>query len=150
MRKMRGRSRGQALVEFALVVPLFLLMLFAIVDFSRYVYSNNSLNEVAREAARQGTVALRPALCNGLTRTICVQTLVKSRVTAVAIKLSDVTVSCQRLNSSGALIACPATWQANDLVTVTIQTNLGLITPLIGQFVGQAPMTGVAKVTASG
>lgn len=152
----RRRTRGQSLVEFALVLPLFLLILFGIVDLARYVYSNNALSEVAREAGRQGTVALRPTDCNGLSRVVCVQTLAKNRLTAVTIDLADVQVVCQRLGASGSLPAskdtdnCGATWKANDIIRVKITRNLGLITPFISQFVGPAPMSGEAKVTANG
>lgn len=150
------RSGGQAMVEFALILPLFFVLLFGIVDLSRYVYSNNALSEIARESARQGTVALRPADCNGLTRVVCIQTLAKNRVTAVTLALGDVQVVCQRVNSAGALPAlkdtdnCGTTWQANDIVRVKITRNLQLVTPLIGQFIGSAPMSGEAQVTVSG
>ena len=36
----RQRTRGQGLVEFALVLPIFLLLLFSIVDAGRYVFLN--------------------------------------------------------------------------------------------------------------
>lgn len=52
----RRRSRGQALVEFALVVPIFFLILFAIIDFGRYVYYVQILNNAAREGARYAIV----------------------------------------------------------------------------------------------
>jgi hypothetical protein len=48
--------RGQALVEFALVAPLFFLLLFAIIDFGRYVYYVQVLNNAAREGARYAIV----------------------------------------------------------------------------------------------
>ncbi len=51
-RSARDASRGQALVEFALVIPMFLAMLFGIVDLGRVVWANNSLANAAREAAR--------------------------------------------------------------------------------------------------
>lgn len=144
------------MVEFALVLPFFMLLLFGIVDFSRYVYSNNALSEVAREAARQGTVALRPPDCNGLSRPVCIQTLAKNKLIAVSVDLANVEVVCQRLDSAGnlPLLAttdnCGSTWRSNDIVRVKISKSLGLITPLISQFIGQAPMSGEAKVTVSG
>lgn len=50
----RGRVRaiGQSLVEFALVIPLFLVLLFAIVDVGRVVWASNTLSNAAREATR--------------------------------------------------------------------------------------------------
>jgi hypothetical protein len=52
----RNRSRAQALAEFALVAPLFFLMLFGIIDFGRYVYYVQILNNAAREGARYAIV----------------------------------------------------------------------------------------------
>jgi len=49
-------SRGQALVEFAIVIPIFLALLFGIVDLGRVVWANNSLANAAREAARYAIV----------------------------------------------------------------------------------------------
>ncbi len=50
------RRRGQALVEFALVAPIFFLLLFAIIDFGRYVYYVQVLNNAAREGTRYAIV----------------------------------------------------------------------------------------------
>jgi hypothetical protein len=55
LRRVR-RPRGQALVEFAFVAPIFFLMLFAIIDFGRYVYYVQILNNAAREGARYAIV----------------------------------------------------------------------------------------------
>lgn len=152
-------TRGQAMVEFALIFMIFAECVFGIVDFARYVYGNNSLNEVAREAARQGTVAIRPADCSGDTsadRVVCIQTIAKNRLIGVPIALSDVQVVCQRLDNAGDLPAsadtdnCTDGWRPNDLVRVEINSNLSLVTPLIGQFLGAAPMHGEAMVTANG
>ncbi len=50
-RRMRA-SRGQGLVEFSIVLPLFLVMLFGVVDFGRVIWADDSLANAAREAAR--------------------------------------------------------------------------------------------------
>ena len=52
----RRRSGGQSLVEFALVLPIFVLLLFGLVDMGRYVYLNSTLSQAAREAARVAAV----------------------------------------------------------------------------------------------
>jgi Flp pilus assembly protein TadG len=53
---MRPGRRGQGLVEFALVLPIFMLLIFAVIDGGRYVYVNSTLSNAAREGARLGSV----------------------------------------------------------------------------------------------
>ena len=60
-RRRRRRGRGQALVEFALVFPLLMLLVFALIDLGRVVYTHNAIAEAAREGARWGSVQARSA-----------------------------------------------------------------------------------------
>jgi Flp pilus assembly protein TadG len=55
-RLLRRRSRGQSLVEFALVLPVFMLMLFAVIDMGRVIWTMDSLANAAREGARYASV----------------------------------------------------------------------------------------------
>ncbi len=52
----RGRDRGQALVELAIALPVFLLLLLGLFDVGRGVYTWNGLSEAAREIARATSV----------------------------------------------------------------------------------------------
>src|SRR3954467_14207972 len=54
--KARRHSRGQSVAEFALVIPLFLVMLFGIIDIGRVVWANDALANAAREGARYASV----------------------------------------------------------------------------------------------
>jgi Flp pilus assembly protein TadG len=49
-------ERGQALMEFALVIPIFLLLLVGLFDLGRGVFSYNTLTNAAREGARLAIV----------------------------------------------------------------------------------------------
>jgi len=49
-------SRGQALVEFALVIPIFLLVLVGIFEGGRAVYIYNALSNGVREGLREAIV----------------------------------------------------------------------------------------------
>jgi Flp pilus assembly protein TadG len=53
-RRPQGRERGQALVEFALVLPLFTLMVMAIIDFGWAFRTYVTITNAAREGARYG------------------------------------------------------------------------------------------------
>jgi Flp pilus assembly protein TadG len=55
-RQRSSRSRGQALVEFALVAPAFFLLLFGIIEGGRFIFYYESLNNATREGARYAIV----------------------------------------------------------------------------------------------
>ena len=55
-RRTKHSTRGQALVEFALILPIFLLLIFGIIDLGRFVMTDHILSQAAREAARQAAV----------------------------------------------------------------------------------------------
>lgn len=48
-----SRGRGQALVEFALILPLLIILLFAIIDFGYYLFVTISVNHATRAAVRK-------------------------------------------------------------------------------------------------
>ncbi len=50
-------KRGQSLVEFALVLPILLLVLFGITEFGRAIMVTNVLNTASREGARLAAVS---------------------------------------------------------------------------------------------
>ena len=52
----QAREKGQATVEFALVIGLLLLLLFGIIDFSRLVFNYATMSNGVREAARYAVV----------------------------------------------------------------------------------------------
>ena len=54
---LRGDTRGQALVEFALILPLFLLLVMAVWQFGRAWQVYQTLTDAAREGARTAVVA---------------------------------------------------------------------------------------------
>jgi len=56
-RRRRSRAdRGAAAVEFALVLPMLLLLVFGIIDFGRLLNAQIKVTEAAREGARAATV----------------------------------------------------------------------------------------------
>ena len=126
----RERDRGQALVEFAFALPIFLLIVFGLIDLGRAVYVNNSLAEAARDGARYGSVQARAW---DETRRTNVETWVLDRL--VAVPGASATVECTAANPG---IGCTV----EDIVTVTVETELDMITPLIGQILGPLSLEG--------
>jgi hypothetical protein len=62
-RRRPAASRGQALVEFALIVPLFIMVLTGIIVLGLIVFFNQQLSNAAREAARFAVISSASAQC---------------------------------------------------------------------------------------
>ncbi len=56
MRTRYDRDRGAAAVEFALVVPILLMLLFGMIDYGLYFSNQLGVQQGARDAARQAAV----------------------------------------------------------------------------------------------
>ncbi len=65
-RRLKG-ERGTAMVEFAVVLPIFLFVIWCVVDFARAFYTQNSLATAVREGARYAAVTDDPGSAATLT-----------------------------------------------------------------------------------
>jgi Flp pilus assembly protein TadG len=74
-----GRERGAAAVEFALVLPLLLVILLGIIDFGLYFYNDLQLTHVARDAARYLSVDNVSAANTTIDNAILISTSLTSR-----------------------------------------------------------------------
>src|SRR4051794_31769055 len=97
-RHVRQRTRGQSFVEFALILPVFLLFLAATVDLGRIFYASITLNNAAREGAFQA--AKTPDLyvsgqpCNQATNRVVCRIQNESLGSMVAIQPTDIDMTC--------------------------------------------------------
>lgn len=62
LRATRPSGRGQTLAEFAIILPIAILLLLAVFDLGRAVFLYNGLTNAAREGARLAIVNQDPAL----------------------------------------------------------------------------------------
>jgi Flp pilus assembly protein TadG len=85
LRRRTRRRRGASAVEFALCVPVLLLVLFAIVEYSRVLQIQNAVRQAAFEGARAG-VALDAVTSD-------VTTAANNIINALGIKGATVTVT---------------------------------------------------------
>jgi Flp pilus assembly protein TadG len=144
----RNGGRGQALVEFALVIPIFLLLLFGLIDIGHYVYVNNALDQGSREAARVGSVMGFTQDCAGVTsRTQCIQQVALGRMAAAP--LTTVSSNCNHLTGNGVVSVAADSCSPGDTLVVTLTTPFSMFTPVIAQLLGQTTLTGKATVTVN-
>ena len=111
MRKGKYES-GQAMVEFALILPIFIAILFGILEFGVYFSHSLSVTSAAREGAREGIVCASDA---------DFASRVKSKVQNSAPNLdsSNLNISVSKTGSSG-----------NQDVVVTLDYVSATLTPL--------------------
>jgi PKD repeat protein len=127
----RPRSRGQSLVEFALILPLLMIFLATVLDLGRIYYANISLLNAAREGAFQASKtpdsyeANQP--CDTDTNLIVCRVQLESKGTMVEVAAADIDVTCSK---SG----CPL--ESNSTVTVKVDGQFQLITPILGFIFG--------------
>jgi len=119
-------SRGQSLTEFALVLPVFLLILMGIIDFGRAVYAYNTLANASRAGVR---LAIVDQSATAITN--------RARTTAIGLPAGDVAVTV------GAA-ACSPTMRSRTSVTVSYQWRP--ITPIIGNVVGSIALSSTTSM----
>lgn len=67
-------EQAAALVEFAITIPILLLLVWTVIDFARAYYTSNSLSAAVREGARVAAVQSNPS--SGTSQTV-IRTRVK-------------------------------------------------------------------------
>jgi TadE-like protein len=70
MMKPIRNPRGSTAIELALVLPVLVLLLFGIVEFSLLFYNQQIITNASREAARAGIVAGSPRISDGEIRNV--------------------------------------------------------------------------------
>jgi hypothetical protein len=136
MIRRHDKSRGQTLVEFALILPIFLLVLMGILDLGRAVYYSSTLSNAAREAARQAIV---DQTCSHVSGEAIQRTVGMSNVSVTVVWLNPSgtqTRTCQPTPSGTANIG--------DRVVVTLGYDYNAATPIIGNLVGTIHLQGTS------
>ncbi|MBN1286245.1 MAG: pilus assembly protein [Anaerolineae bacterium] len=135
------KTQGQALVEFALTLPILLLFVFGIIDLARALFIYSQLIDAARQTVRYGITVgleannLRYLDCEGLRQT--------AHSMPGVYNLQDATISIHYEDAAGNILLNPSTgrpisceddltwWDVNngDVLVVSIQGQIRSITP---------------------
>ena len=137
LRRWREGRRGQSLVEFAVVFPVFILLLAGMVDFGLGLYANVTIINAAREGARLG-VTLQPMDTNAI------QVRVEAMATGLDVSQLTVSSTCLR-PSGGSFVACSSPlWASGDSVRVQVDYTYRMIWPLT--FGTQLPLSSTVQM----
>ena len=136
----KKRTRGQALVEFALVIPVFLMVLCGILDFGFMLYSRMTVINASREGARISVTAANrttiPSLASG--------TVLNNAAGLNTANLSTST-SCIAIKTPGSCNWSTATSsQTGDAVAVTVTYTYQTFFPLF--FGSTFPMSSTVQM----
>ena len=138
-RRRRNEGRGQALVEFSIVLIPFLFLLMGVVDLGRGVYVNNGVAQAARELARVTSVhpctggSCTLGLGNG-PETAAVLATQRGLVPGLAGAGASVAFQCTDITDAA---LSNAACDRGDYVRVTVTVPFGVITPLLNMVAPQ-------------
>lgn len=145
----RHRATGQSLVEFALILPILLLIIMGVVDFGRAIYDYNAIGNAAREAGRTAIVNQYPD---------AVRAKAAQQATAVGIPTADPgdcpgsggptstdAGTCFALLSSDLSGPCDSPPDVGCVAVVSVRTTYNAITPIIGNIVGPIPLVATTQ-----
>lgn len=113
------QDHGQDLVEYALIFPLLMLLIFGIVEFGILFFKYNTIANAAREGARAGIIAVT-ATCDQS----CIDAKVVAATKALAVGLNPTTLSITVTHPSVGKIKVTVSY-ATSLITGPLIAGVG-------------------------
>jgi Flp pilus assembly protein TadG len=135
--RMAGNIKGTSMVEFAIVLPLFLLLILGIIDFGRFFFIQHSLQFATREGTRLALVGktVKDQAGNPMSREASIVQTIQTNA-SVALDPSQLSINIFPVQSD---YSDPQGWsnQVNagapgQYMRVRTQYNFVFLTPMIG------------------
>lgn len=140
-----ARTRGQSLVEFALLLPLLLLILFGVIDFGRSIFQYSTLSEGARQAGRLAVVDQTVATIKAEARSRSAGIELDADPNGVRTCFKGPSISGPQLACSittpGTLCESGTAVTIGCLAIVETQSTFRALTPVISNVVGDIVLT---------
>lgn len=135
-----SQNRGQSLVEFALILPVLVLLLMGVFDFGRAIYAFNAVSNAAREGAR--TAIVDQSSASGVP---VAATEAANQATALGLDPSDTAeVEVQYLMPDLGS-SCPSRG-IGCVAQVRVQYQFVAITPVIGNIIGPITVSSTTQI----
>jgi hypothetical protein len=134
-REARGthKSRGQSLVEFALILPVLMVLFATTLDLGRLAMSQLSVSNAAREGAFQASTTpasfdnTKGCPVDGKSNLVVCRVLLEAKGSGVTIAPGDIALTCAPSGCATGL---------GNRVTVSVVGHFQLLTPMLAGFFG--------------
>lgn len=149
----RGRARGQSLVEFALVIPIVVLLIVAFVEVGRAVFAYNTIANAARQGARVAAVNQIPDVTDcDETRPIedpyephwSIRGCAIAAAAPLGITTANVTVSYTPPPST--TLTCTPTLHVGCRAAITVTYDYTVSTPFVNWIIGPFTMSQTSEM----
>ena len=131
----RRRDRGQSLLEFAMVLPLLLLLAVGTIEFGRAYYHYNTLSKAVRQSARYMTSHEYSTQEKDRAKWMAVYGNADGTGSAILPGLTVSNISITERGGGGTTKATPPEWVKVSITGYTFQTMFPRLIPL------SAPLT---------
>jgi hypothetical protein len=132
-RHLAERSRGQSVVEFALLLPVFMLFFATTLDLGRLAAAQLSVANAAKEGAFQASStptdfnASNPCPSTGDSNLVLCRVQLELKGSGISVSPSDIAITCSQTG-------CPT--GMGSRVTVSVTGRFQLLTPVLSPFFG--------------
>lgn len=151
-KKRHEAQKGQALVEFALTLPIFLLLVLGIIDLARVLFGLTQVIDGARQGVRYGLVQglerdnIQWFDCAGMRQAV------RAVPGLIPVADSDIDISWKDSAGNPLLVDCTsplsiADFLPGDVLEVRVRGNVQPITPVLSSFVSNIPFSYTASRT---
>jgi Flp pilus assembly protein TadG len=134
-----GIQGGQSLVEFALIIPLFLLLVMAVFDIGRFVIAQSALTNAAREGTRL-------AIVNQDVPSIEARIEQLAFLTAPAIQAPIYLLAAPATSDADLSdnLQCTVPLATGCVAVVRISASISPITPIVSSIIGPITLSATA------
>jgi Flp pilus assembly protein TadG len=136
---------GQTLVEFALVIPLVLVLFMAVFDLGILAFQFNAISDAARNGLREAIVDQDCSAIDARARSAA-QTLDLTAASAIQVTIYKSAVVSATPNPDSCSGGLGGGYGIGYLAEVRVQATYHAITPIIGQLVGPITISSTARL----
>ena len=126
------REGGQSLVEFSLALIPFVLLIMAVVDLGRGIYTNNQTAQAAREIARVAIVHPCSGPCSSATWSTEIAEVVGAQKAMLpGLTNAGIVIDCVTISDVAVTVGTNGSCPPGEFVRVRVTVAFGLVSPFV-------------------